>query len=81
VGWAVRSLIVLTLRVVDVRTKDSFARLEAKEIDLLSGGFASVAGADDLPGDYEFLQWRREGLILRRWYAVEDGLWLHADLG
>jgi hypothetical protein len=47
-----------------VRTKDSFARLDAKEIDLLCGGFASVAGADDIPGDYEFLQWRREGLVL-----------------
>lgn len=52
------------LNVVHVRTKDSFARLDAKEIDLLCGGFASVAGAGDIPGDYEFLQWRREGLVL-----------------
>ncbi len=54
----------IELNVVHVRTKDSFARLEAKEIDLLCGGFASVAGAGDIPGDYEFLQWRREGLVL-----------------
>jgi DNA-binding transcriptional LysR family regulator len=54
----------IELSVVHVRTKDSFARLEAKEIDLLCGGFASVAGTDDIPGDYEFLQWRREGLVL-----------------
>jgi hypothetical protein len=54
----------IELNMVHVRTKDSFARLEAKEIDLLCGGFASVAGADDIPGDYEFLQWRREGLVL-----------------
>ncbi len=54
----------IELNVVHVRTKDSFARLDAKEIDLLCGGFASVAGADDIPGDYEFLQWRREGLVL-----------------
>lgn len=54
----------IELNVVHVRTKDSFARLDAKEIDLLCGGFASVAGASDVPGDYEFLQWRREGLVL-----------------
>jgi DNA-binding transcriptional LysR family regulator len=54
----------IELNVVHVRTKDSFARLDAKEIDLLCGGFASVAGADDMPGDYEFLQWRRESLVL-----------------
>ena len=52
------------LNVMHVRTKDAFARLEAKEIDLLCGGFASVAEAGDIPGDYEFLQWRREGLVL-----------------
>ena len=54
----------IELSVVHVRTKDSFDRLDAKEIDLLCGGFASVAGADDILGDYEFLQWRREGLVL-----------------
>jgi DNA-binding transcriptional LysR family regulator len=54
----------IELNVVHVRTKDSFARLDAKEIDLLCGGFACVAGGDDIPGDYEFLQWRREGLVL-----------------
>jgi hypothetical protein len=32
----------IELNVVHVRTKDSFARLDAKEIDLLCGGFASV---------------------------------------
>jgi len=54
----------IELNVMHVRTKDSFARLDAKEIDLLCAGFASEAGADDIPGDYEFLQWRREGLVL-----------------
>jgi DNA-binding transcriptional LysR family regulator len=54
----------IELNVLHVRTKDSFARLDAKEIDLLCGGFASVAGADDIPGDYEFLPWQREGLVL-----------------
>lgn len=54
----------IELSMVHVRTKDSFARLDAKEIDLLCGGFASAAGNDDIPGDYEFLQWRRDGLVL-----------------
>ncbi|MEO3809448.1 LysR family transcriptional regulator [Sphaerisporangium sp. B11E5] len=58
----------IELNVLHVRTKDSFARLDAKEVDLLCGGFASLAGADDagsdVPADYEFLQWRREGLVL-----------------
>ena len=27
-------------------------------------GFASITGASDVPGDYEFLQWRRDGLVL-----------------
>ncbi|MGH3401559.1 MAG: LysR family transcriptional regulator [Streptosporangiaceae bacterium] len=54
----------IDLNMLHVRTKDSFARLDAKEIDLLCGGFASVAGADDIPGGYEFLPWRREGLVL-----------------
>jgi len=54
----------IELNVQHVRTKDSFARLEAREIDLLCGGFASITGASDVPGDYEFLQWRRDGLVL-----------------
>jgi DNA-binding transcriptional LysR family regulator len=54
----------IELNVVHVRTKDSFARLDAKEIDLLCAGFACVAGASGIPGDYEFLPWRREGLVL-----------------
>lgn len=52
----------IELHVLHVRTKDSFTRLDAKEVDLLCGGFASVA--DDVPRDYEFLEWRREGLVL-----------------
>jgi DNA-binding transcriptional LysR family regulator len=54
----------IELNVQHVRTKDSFARLDAREIDLLCGGFASVTGAGDVPGDYEFLQWQRDGLVL-----------------
>jgi DNA-binding transcriptional LysR family regulator len=54
----------IELNVQHVRTKDSFVRLDAREIDLLCGGFASISGAGDVPGDYEFLQWRRDGLVL-----------------
>lgn len=35
----------IELNVVHVRTKDSLARLDSKEIDILCGGIASVAGA------------------------------------
>jgi DNA-binding transcriptional LysR family regulator len=54
----------IELNVQHVRTKDSFARLDAREIDLLCGGFASIAGSGDVPGDYESLQWQRDGLVL-----------------
>src|SRR5215471_3867110 len=54
----------IELNVQDVRTKDSFSRLDAREIDLLCGGFASITGASDVPGDYEFLQWQRDRLVL-----------------
>jgi hypothetical protein len=54
----------IELNVQHVRTKDSFARLDAREIDLLCGGFASIAGAGDVPGDYDFLQWKRDGMVL-----------------
>ena len=53
----------IELNVQHVRTKDAFARLDGREIDLLCGGFAST-GVGDIPGDYEFLQWRRDGLVL-----------------
>jgi DNA-binding transcriptional LysR family regulator len=52
------------LKIVHVRTKDAFARLDAKEIDLLCAGFAAPAGEKGLPGPYEFLEWKREGLVL-----------------
>jgi hypothetical protein len=54
----------IELNMIHVRTKDSFAWLYANEIDLLCAGFASVTGANDIPGDCEFLRWRREGLVL-----------------
>lgn len=54
----------IELKVLHVRTKDSFARLDAKEVDLMCGGFASAAGRADVPAGYDFLEWHREGLVL-----------------
>jgi DNA-binding transcriptional LysR family regulator len=54
----------IELKVLHVRTKDSFTRLDAKEIDLLCGGFADVTGASDIYETYEFLEWHREGVCL-----------------
>jgi DNA-binding transcriptional LysR family regulator len=54
----------IELKVLHVRTKDSFARMDAKEVDLLCGGFASAAGQAEVPDGYDFLEWHREGLVL-----------------
>lgn len=54
----------IELKVLHVRTKDSFTRLGAKEIDLLCGGFADAAGAGEIYETYEFLEWHRENVCL-----------------
>jgi hypothetical protein len=54
----------IELKIVHVRTKDTFTRLDAKEVDLVCGGFASAAGRAEVPGQYDFLEWHREGLVL-----------------
>lgn len=54
----------IELNMIHAHTRDSFAWLDANEIDLLCAGFASVTAAGDIPGHYEFLRWRREGLVL-----------------
>lgn len=54
----------IELKIVHVRTKDTFARLDGKEIDLMCGGFASAAGRAEVPGQYDFLEWHREGIVL-----------------
>lgn len=54
----------IELKVLHVRTKDSFTRLDAREIDMLCGGFAAAAGERDVDEAYEFLEWHREGLTL-----------------
>lgn len=54
----------IDLKVVHVRTKDTFTRLDTKEIDLMCGGFASAVGRAEVPDQYDFLEWHREGLVL-----------------
>jgi DNA-binding transcriptional LysR family regulator len=54
----------IELKIVHVRTKDTFTRLDAKEVDLMCGGFASAAGSLEVPDQYDFLEWHREGLAL-----------------
>ncbi len=54
----------IELKVLHVRTKDAFARLDSKEVDLMCGGLASETGRADVPEQYDFLEWQREGLVL-----------------
>jgi DNA-binding transcriptional LysR family regulator len=54
----------IELKVLHVRTKDAFTRLEANEVDLMCGGLASAAGRAEVPDQYDFLEWHREGLVL-----------------
>jgi DNA-binding transcriptional LysR family regulator len=54
----------IELKVLHVRTKDAFTRLEANEVDMMCGGLASAAGRTEVPDQYDFLEWHREGLVL-----------------
>jgi DNA-binding transcriptional LysR family regulator len=54
----------IELKVLHVRTKDAFTRLDAKEVDLMCGGFASRADGADTSDHYEFLEWQRDRLVL-----------------
>ncbi|GAB1512535.1 LysR family transcriptional regulator [Actinophytocola sp. KF-1] len=51
------------LKVVHVRTRDFWEKLESKQVDLVCGSFATQAG--QLPDlDYDFIEWQREGVAL-----------------
>ncbi|MFJ6200145.1 LysR family transcriptional regulator [Micromonospora sp. NPDC092111] len=54
----------IELKVLHVRTKDAFSRLDTNEVDLMCGGLASAAGSAEVPDQYDFLEWHREGLVL-----------------
>ncbi|MGA5732043.1 LysR family transcriptional regulator [Streptomyces seoulensis] len=52
------------LKVVHVRTRDFWRRLDSNQVDLLCGGLAAEAAAQQVAPDYDFLEWHREGLVL-----------------
>jgi len=54
----------IELKVRHVRTSASFARLDAKEVDLMCGGFASSVVGAAVSDRYEFLEWHRDRLVL-----------------
>ncbi|MEU3290487.1 LysR family transcriptional regulator [Streptomyces longwoodensis] len=52
------------LKVVHVRTRDFWQRLDSNQVDLLCGGLAAEAAAARVAPEYDFLEWHREGLAL-----------------
>lgn len=52
------------LKVVHVRTRDFWKRLDSNQVDLLCGGLAAEAAAERVAPEYDFLEWHREGLAL-----------------
>ena len=51
------------LKVVHVRTRDFWEKLESQQVDLVCGSFATRTG--ELPDlDYDFIEWQREGVAL-----------------
>ncbi|MGH8901038.1 MAG: LysR family transcriptional regulator [Egibacteraceae bacterium] len=60
------------LKILHVRTKDFWTKLDSNQIDLLCGGFASTAGQTDLPDAYDFIEWHRDGLALLTNLSVRE---------
>ncbi|MFH8224598.1 LysR family transcriptional regulator [Streptomyces sp. NPDC018057] len=54
----------IELKVVHVRTRDFWKRLDSSQVDLLCGGLAAEAAAERVAPEYDFLEWHREGLAL-----------------
>ncbi len=52
------------LKVVHVRTRDFWKRLDSNQVDLLCGGLAAETAAERVAPDYDFVEWHREGLAL-----------------
>jgi DNA-binding transcriptional LysR family regulator len=51
------------LKVIHVRTRDFWEKLESQQVDLVCGSFAARAG--ELPDlDYDFIEWQREGVAI-----------------
>jgi DNA-binding transcriptional LysR family regulator len=52
------------LKVVHVRTRQFWEKLDSKEVDLLCGGMVTATGSVDVAAEYEFIEWRRGPLAL-----------------
>lgn len=53
----------IELKIVHVRTRDFWTTLDAQQVDLICGSFATEVG--QLPTlDYDFIEWHREGVAL-----------------
>ncbi|WP_110078459.1 hypothetical protein [Actinokineospora spheciospongiae] len=53
----------VTLKVEHVRTRDLWARLDAKQVDIVCGSLPTHRGRQPHL-DYDFLEWHREGVAL-----------------
>jgi DNA-binding transcriptional LysR family regulator len=54
----------IELKVVHIRTRDFWQRLDSNQVDLLCGGLAAEVTAEPIAPDYDFLEWHRENLVL-----------------
>jgi DNA-binding transcriptional LysR family regulator len=62
----------IELKVVHVRTRDFWQRLDSHQVDLLCGGLAAPAAEKTVAPDYDFLEWHREGLALLTNLSVRE---------
>ncbi|WP_433265915.1 LysR family transcriptional regulator [Actinosynnema sp. CS-041913] len=52
------------LKVVHIRTKDIWHKLESKEVDIVCGSVVTPAGGGSDFADFDVIEWRRGGLAL-----------------
>ncbi|GAA1334209.1 LysR family transcriptional regulator [Saccharothrix algeriensis] len=52
------------LKVVHIRTKDIWRKLESKEVDIVCGSVVTTAGGGSDFADFDVIEWRRGGLAL-----------------
>ncbi|RKT57824.1 LysR family transcriptional regulator [Saccharothrix australiensis] len=52
------------LKVVHIRTKDIWRKLESKEVDIVCGSVVTPAGGGSDFADFDVIEWRRGGLAL-----------------
>ncbi len=54
----------IDLNIVHVRSRELWAQLDAKNVDLVAGSIPAGPGPDPIPDAYEVLEWHREDLAL-----------------